>query len=292
MNTISVDGIKVHTHVCGEQGAFVSAYLIETPRGIVAVDGTLTLSESKRHREAILSLGKPLLGVLVTCPYPDHIAGLTTLVAGEDVHIYTTRPVLDRIRALEDPSRQKWEPMLGEEWIPSWTHPNRVVEDGQTITIDGVTFRAHVVGAGAEAETGCVWMLGAPSRAAFVGDLISHGMHAYVAERRLHAWLASLERAEALLTTCDWMLPGHGVAGSPGALIRWQRAYLLRYAAQIKELSRGRPRLTDEAKQELTARMEAHLPEGGLSFLVAMSADAVAAELSATNPVVASLVMS
>src|SRR5262249_45035982 len=80
MITTRVDGIKVHTHVSGEQGALVSAYLVETTRGIVAIDGTLTMSESERHREGLLSLGKPLLAVLVTCPYPDHVAGITNLV--------------------------------------------------------------------------------------------------------------------------------------------------------------------------------------------------------------------
>src|SRR5690349_14975728 len=104
MNTTSVGGIKVHTHVSGEQGALVNAYLVETPSGIVAVDGTLTRSESRRHREALLSLGKPLLGVLVTCPYPDHVAGITHLVAGEPVPVHATRAVAERIRTLEEPN--------------------------------------------------------------------------------------------------------------------------------------------------------------------------------------------
>src|SRR5262245_17220753 len=125
MNTIQIDGIKIHTHVSGEQGAFVSAYLVETRRGVVAIDGTLTVTESKLHRKMLERLGKPLLGVLVTCPYPDHVAGITNLVAGDDVPVYATRPVLDLIREMEGPSRRQWEPMLKEEWVTSWTYPNR-----------------------------------------------------------------------------------------------------------------------------------------------------------------------
>jgi len=291
MNTTSIDGIKVHTHISGEQGALVSAYLVETPRGIVAIDGTLTVSESKRHRRALLSLGKPLLAVLVTCPYPDHVAGITNLIAGEDVPIYATRPVLNLIRSLEEPSRQQWAPMLNGEWVPSWTHPNRTVEDGQAITIDGVILRVHAIGSGGETDANCIWTLGAPPRAAFVSDLIFHGMHAYIAERHLLAWLANLERVEALCSTCDLIFPGHGSSASPGEVLRGQRAYLLRYAAQVKELSRGRPQLTDEAKQELTARMEAYLPGGGLSFLVALGADTVAAELAGGKALIAASAM-
>lgn len=283
MNTTLVDGIKIHTHVSGEQGAFVNACLVETPRGVVAVDGTLTRSESLRHRDALLALGKPLLAVLVTCPYPDHVAGIAPLVAGARVPVHATRQVLDAIRASEGPSHQRWGPMLGDEWIPSWMHPDHIVEEGQPLTIDGVTFHVHSTAPRGEPDANCLWTLGTPPRVAFVGDLVSHGNHAYIAERRLSTWLASLERAEALCSTCEIAFPGHGPPAPPAALFRWQRAYLSRYAAQIKDLSRGRPRLTEEAKQELTTRMEAFLPGGPLSFLVALSADAVAAELSSTR---------
>ena len=64
MNITSVDGIKIHTHVSGEQGAFVSACLVETARGIVAIDGTLTMSDG-RHAAAIALLGNCMAGSFV-----------------------------------------------------------------------------------------------------------------------------------------------------------------------------------------------------------------------------------
>src|SRR5947207_982618 len=124
MKTIQIDGIKIHTHVSGEHGAFVNASLVETDRGVVAIDGTLTVSESKRHRRALESLGKPLRGVLVTCPFPDHVAGITNLLAGDDVPIYATRQVMELIQTLEEPKRRQWEPMLKDEWVSPWSHPN------------------------------------------------------------------------------------------------------------------------------------------------------------------------
>jgi hypothetical protein len=51
----------------------------------------------------------------------------------------------------------------------------------------------------------------------------------------------------------------------------------------IKELSHGNSTLTEEAKGELTKRMEEFLPEAGLSSLIALSADPVAAELAGAN---------
>jgi hypothetical protein len=47
----------------------------------------------------------------------------------------------------------------------------------------------------------------------------------------------------------------------------------------VKELSNKKPKLTDEAKKELTKKMEEFLPGATLTFLTAHSADAVAQEL-------------
>ena len=38
--------INVHTYTAGEAGLCVNAYLVETDHGVVAVDGTLTVSDS------------------------------------------------------------------------------------------------------------------------------------------------------------------------------------------------------------------------------------------------------
>jgi hypothetical protein len=52
---------KIHTHTSGEQGIFANAYIIETKNGLVAVDATLTVSESKSLKKLIDSINKPLL---------------------------------------------------------------------------------------------------------------------------------------------------------------------------------------------------------------------------------------
>ena len=73
--------------------------------------------------------------------------------------------------------------------------------------------------------------------------------------------------------------PGHGESGSI-ELIDSQERYLFTYIDVLRELSGGNSTLTEEAKAELTQRMEEFLPGGGLSFLIAQSADSVAAELA------------
>jgi len=60
--------VRIHRHASGESGIFANAYIVETPRGIVAVDATLTETGSRSLRTKIESLGKPLLAVLITGP--------------------------------------------------------------------------------------------------------------------------------------------------------------------------------------------------------------------------------
>src|SRR5215207_3682224 len=80
-------GIRVHRHSTGPEGALVNAYLIETDGGIVAVDGSLTVSDGRALRDRVISLGKPLLAVLVTHAHPDHYGGVVELVGTEDVPV-------------------------------------------------------------------------------------------------------------------------------------------------------------------------------------------------------------
>jgi len=40
-----MQAVRIHRYSAGPQGALVNAYLVETGEGIVAVDGTLTVSD-------------------------------------------------------------------------------------------------------------------------------------------------------------------------------------------------------------------------------------------------------
>ena len=83
----------------------------------------------------------------------------------------------------------------------------------------------------------------------------------------------------SLLAEAGTLYPGHGPEASLDRL-EAQKAYLLAYSVALRELSGGEPVLTESAKEELEARMETYLPGAPLRFMVALSADAVAAELA------------
>lgn len=273
-------GVTVHVHACAEDAIFVNAFLIETQNGVVAVDGTLTVSSGRSLRDRLASLKKPLLAALVTHPHPDHVAGLAELVTDERVPIVATQPVLDLMRRLEEPKRKQWGPVYGAEWVQKWRYPNTILDDGATIAFDGVTYRVHDMGFGGDSEANSIYTLSEPVPTAFLSDLVFNGVHSYLADGGVLAWLANLERLDELCKGMPTVFPGHGLAGSPAELVAGQRSYLLRFAGIVKELARGKRTLSEAEKQTLTERMSAALPGAGLTFLIGMSADAVAAELA------------
>src|SRR5262245_5333290 len=157
----------VHVHACGEDGIFVNAYLVETGAGVIAVDATLTVSTGRAFRARVDALGKPLLGVLVTHPHPDHVAGLAELVTDDETPIFATEPVVALMRRLEAPKRAQWGPVYGAEWVPKWRYPNRIVADGAVVDLGGIAFRVHDVGRGGDSDANAIWIAGGD--AGFVG---------------------------------------------------------------------------------------------------------------------------
>lgn len=274
----SPDGFQavVHQYSAGPAGLLVNAYLVETRNGVVAIDSTLTVSDSTALRQQLDAIGKPLLAVLLTHGHPDHYNGVTALVTGNDVPIVATAGVAQVIEQYDEAKEVQWSEVFGNEWPAVRTFPNQIVADGETLTFDGVGFTVTALGAG-ESHSDSYWVM--DGKHAFIGDLVLHQVHAYVADGHTTEWLENLDRVEAALADVAVVYPGHGEAGGLD-MIAWQRAYLEHYRAAVEELAAGQPTLTDEAKAELVQRMKAFLPTDVLEFLIGLGADAVAAELA------------
>lgn len=270
--------ITIHRHASGENGIFANAYLVESKAGVVAVDATLTNSESKSLRARLNQLNKPLLAILITHPHPDHVAGITQLVGNGVAPILALESVERLMRTFEEPKRAQWGPVYGDEWVQHWTYPNQLLQDNDSVVFDGITYRVHDLGAGGDCDANSIWVIEDDPKAAFIGDLVFDGTHSYIADGHSGEWLVNLDRAEKLLKGAT-LYPGHGAPGTL-ALLQKQRDYLLTYRATVQRLAKGKSTLTDTEKAELTQAMERYAQGAGLSFLIAHSADAVAAELA------------
>ena len=267
----------MHTYRSGETGLFVNSYLVEGDEGVVAIDAPLLLSDGHAYRARLEALKKPLLGVLVTHPHPDHYNTITELLAGDDAPVIAHRDVDAEIRAKDDVKRAQWSSMFGDEWPASATFPNRTVADEESVELGDLRFTAWDFGP-CESESETVWLLG-DGETAFIGDLAFNGTHSYLADGHTDAWLQAIDRAEEALAGVGTFYVGHGASTEPAVLAE-QRRYLLTVREAIGRVGDGRAELSVDEANRVVSLMERYAPSAPLSWLVGAGASAVAAELA------------
>jgi glyoxylase-like metal-dependent hydrolase (beta-lactamase superfamily II) len=269
----------IHTYRSSETGLFVNSYLIEGHDAVVAVDAPLLLSDGRAFRARLDALRKPLAGVLVTHPHPDHYNTITQVVDGMPAPIIALPRVDQIMRDHDEAKRQQWTPVFGDEWPRSATFANQQLTDGGVVELGGIRVRGYDLGRG-ESECETAWILDDPAQepTAFVGDLVFNGTHVYLADGMTAEWLESLQRAASILSPLHRLYLGHGdPTGLEG--LRTQRSYLLMIREAIRRLSGNADHLEPEAKEELQRLMAEFLPGAALVWLLSAGCDAVAAEL-------------
>jgi glyoxylase-like metal-dependent hydrolase (beta-lactamase superfamily II) len=259
----------------------VNAYLIETSRGVIVVDATLGVSDARALRGRADALNKPLLGVIVTHTHPDHYGGLTPLLEGADVPVYAVAGVNDVIRRDDDAKERILRPMFGSEWTTTRTFPNRIVNEGERITIGDAVFRVTDLGPG-ESPHDSLWQLESDGAThAFVGDLVYGHMHAYLADGFHDQWISNLQRAKRELPTDSTLFMGHGQPLTGHVLLDWQVSYITRFVDVVRSAAE-RDRLRGDALMSaVTAQMKTFLPSDDLMFLMQLSIEPMRARLAA-----------
>ena len=119
----------------------VNSFVVHGPDGLVVVDGMLTVSDAALVRQAIDDADRPLAGVVITHPHPDHYAGLTHIVGDDELPIIATSEVAAVIRRDDETKDAIVGPMMGPEWPKRRLFPNHTVGDGDTVTLGGLTLR-------------------------------------------------------------------------------------------------------------------------------------------------------
>jgi len=211
--------------------------------------------------------------VVITHPHPDHYAGLAHILDGADVPILATADTDAVIRRDDETKEGIIRPMFGEEWPRERRFPSKTVEDGETITLDGVSFTAMDLGPG-ESPHDSVWLVGDDRLIAFAGDTAYQHMHCYLADGFWESWLENIKRLQDELSPDAQVHFGHGEPD--GAPLEWQRGYIDAFLEAVNRADWSDP---EAAKAGVVKAMTEYLPAEDLQFLMELSIEPVAAKL-------------
>jgi glyoxylase-like metal-dependent hydrolase (beta-lactamase superfamily II) len=275
---------KIHQFPGGPGEMFANAYIIECKSGTVVIDTLLTRPGSRTLRQRVDAIGKPLLAVIVTHGHPDHYGGVTQLVEGrEEVPVVAIKGV-DAIIRRDDAMKGQRLKTFGIDWAETRTFPNVVANGGVRLTFGDITLTPVDIGE-AESHHDSAWILHTgEGEHAFVGDLVMNGVHAYTADGHTGRWIASLHGLETKLKTAARIYPGHGEPGGP-ELLKMQANYLEKFRLEVRDLSAGKPNLSEDQAKELEKRMIKFLGHDKVARWILEGANPVAKELANTpNP--------
>jgi glyoxylase-like metal-dependent hydrolase (beta-lactamase superfamily II) len=269
--------VVVHRHAGSAMP--VNAYVVETQNGAVVVDGTLTITDARAVRRKVEELGKPLLGVLVTHAHPDHYGGVVEIVAGDDVPFVAAAGVDEVIRRDDDIKEQIIRPMFGDEWPQNRVFPDVTLEDGRSITFDGIDFTLVDLGPG-ESPHDSAWLVRGERSIVFAGDQAYEEMHCYLADGFWESWLANIRRLRTELPEDAEYHFGHGDP-KQGSIFDWQEGYITTFIDAIDAADWSRP---EDAQKVVVEAMTRYLPSEDLKFLMELSIQPVAAQRGHVAP--------
>jgi glyoxylase-like metal-dependent hydrolase (beta-lactamase superfamily II) len=274
--TLPASAAEISRFVSSERAFAVNSWLVPTRTGIVVIDTQFTVPAADQLLEAVKQTGKPLRGIIITHPHPDHFNGTCRLLRLTKVPVYATPATIEGVDATAEAKRAQWKPSYGADYPDSTCAPEHALAIGSKQVIDGVAFEARDYGPGEALAESIV--LAPTLRAAFVGDLIYNRVHPWLAEGRSVQWLAQLDRLEREIPT-DWTLyPGHGDSGG-FALIASQQNYIRSFRDRT-EAAVDATGLSDAATHSLVEGTRQHYPGWALEMLIPINAGAVAKEFS------------
>lgn len=235
----------------------VNSGLVETERGLLAIDTGLDRGAANRIARAAEELGRPLVAILNTHAHADHHGGNAQLVRKLGVPVYA--PAVEEA-VIRNPV---YEPVylfggaapvsgLVSKFLQAEPSPvDHVVSAGQTVEIDGRSLEIVDLAGHSLAQVGV--RAGGVLFAAdsFFGrePLEKHGVPYLVDAAR---WIETLKRMPSI--DAAWMVPGHGdPVDEPGEVLALNLAVLQRAMEWLLERLRRAPGGTEEVLIDFAA---------------------------------------
>lgn len=270
----------------------VNSWIIETTNGVVLIDTQRTLSEAKNLVDEIKKINKPILGVIITHSHPDHIGGTALLLDGiANVPIYSSQTTFDHIKNDTKGFIALTKKIHGDDYSDQIVLPNRIVNSGENVTIDGTTYDFENIGPGEAADMTIVYL---PSqKILFTGDLVNNRMHPALVEGHSSEWIKQLMHINLNYFDTKILFPGHGQAGSPRTLLDEQLNYIntfkslveqqMQSVAKVEGEREATANITEEGKMRIKNELQRlypdYLPVASVPTILDLNIDAVAKEI-------------
>lgn len=268
--------MQISVYSSPETAFFVNSFIIETQNGVIVLDTQFLVSEARKLQQKVEQLSKPLLGVIVTHPHPDHFNGVSVLCEKLDIPIYATQSTLDGIKAVEATKREFWKQTYGDDYPDSTTLPNQIVESKEELTIDGVNLVIDDLGAGESADITVIYL--PLEKVLIASDLLYHKVHPWLAESRSKAWIEQIDYVKKTYADAEIVYAGHGSEGRLEAL-DGQLEYIRFFQELVGNYLFPARSLANEAKAQITKTMQNRYPGYPLEFLIEVNVDGVVKEL-------------
>ncbi|MFJ7217730.1 MBL fold metallo-hydrolase [Amycolatopsis sp. NPDC098790] len=240
-------GIPQHTDQTDPDGAPriwspISTTFIRSGEELVVVDPGLTFDHARAVADRVKDSGKRLVAVYATHGHGDHwFAAGPLLEEFPDAVVHATPGTIGVMRQNADPAfrGQRFDAIFPDQVPPSPVRARPIPAEG--IELGGHRLLAVEVG---HTDTDDTTVLHAPSTGLVVaGDAVYNNVHQYLSEivdGGLEAWLAALDKIEALAPTA--VVSGHKDARRPDSpdTIGETRQYLLDARRLLGEHSTAR----------------------------------------------------
>jgi glyoxylase-like metal-dependent hydrolase (beta-lactamase superfamily II) len=274
---------------------------MESKNGAVVIDAQRQLSEGKKVLNEVQKINKPIIAVIITHPHPDHINGAAALLNGSaKVPIYSTESTFGIMK-----NDTGGYIALSKQLLPRNDYsdqvvlPSRIVNSGENITIDGITYHFEDLGLG---EAGDMTLIYLPSqKVLFTGDVVNNHMHPFFAgavspESRSHIseWIKQIEYLRHNYQDAKILFPGHGQSGPARTLLDDQLNYLIAFRSLVEQQmqsaaakvlgDRAAANITQEGKTIIKSELRRLYPDSNpvatLPNMLDYNIDAVAKEIS------------